>query len=159
MESLYPRWGGDHDLMEAFAHQSQAFAAKNPCVRWLLGFVDLDEGETLGLHGEYSKSIVVLTNAIHKGGDYTGFYFDRGLGYMYTGDYKKALTDFDRADKLSPQDPELLIRRAAAFAALNEPKKVLADLEFVKNFETQDSYWKELHNWAIDALKKHSDGS
>lgn len=153
MESLYPRWGGSHELMVDLALRSQAFVKENPCMHWLLGFVDLDEGETLGIHGEYDRSIVALTTGIREGGDFSGFYFSRGIGYMYLKEYERALYDFNKADKLSPQDPELLIRRAAALAELDRPKAVRADLEFVAAFETPDDNWKDLYRWATAARR------
>jgi len=151
MESLYPRWGGNHELMAEFAEQSQAFARENPCMHWLLGFVDSDEGETLGLHGEYDSSIAALTKAIHNGGDYSGFYFNRGISYALKKSYQDALVDFERADELLPQDPELLIRRAYVLAELGRPSQALTDLNFVKTFEKPDDQWKELHDWAVKA--------
>ena len=149
MESLYPRWGGTHELMADFAAESQAQVNRNPFVHWLLGFVDSDEGETLGLHGEYDGSVAALTEAIEKGGDYSGFYFNRGISYGFQKFYGKALQDFDRADELFPQDPELLMRRAYAYAMLRKAPQALADLEFVKHFEEPDDSWNELHDWAV----------
>jgi tetratricopeptide (TPR) repeat protein len=153
MESMYPRWGGDRQTMATFAQQSQALVKENPCMHWLLGFVDSDTGETLGLHGEFDQSIAALTRAIQKGGDYSGFYFIRGVGYMHSGAFLQALADFDRANELSPQDPELLIRRAYALAELKKPKEVLADLQVVKVFETPDDLWNGLDAWAVKASK------
>lgn len=154
MESLFPRWGGSHEAMAEFAKQSQAVAKENPCMHWLLGFVDSDEGETLGLHGEYEQSIAALTSAIQKGGDYSGFYFDRGIGYAKKGSYPQALEDFDRANELWPQDPELLIRRAVALAELKQPQMVLADLKLVSMFEAPDALSTQLHDWAAKASKE-----
>jgi tetratricopeptide (TPR) repeat protein len=140
-------------MMADFAHQSQALVKENPCVHWLLGFTALDEGETLGLHGEYDKSIVALTRAIQSGGDYSGFYFSRGISYALMGSNEQALEDFNRADELSPQDPELLIRRAAVLARLGKSKEVLADLSLVGIFEAPDDISTQLHDWAAKAAK------
>ena len=52
MKSVYPRWGGSHEMMAGFAQQSQARVKENPYMHWLLGFTDSDEGETLGIHGK-----------------------------------------------------------------------------------------------------------
>jgi len=154
MECRYPRWGGDHQAMADFAQRSQAYAKDNPCLRWLLGFVDRDEGETLAIDGELDKSIEALTRAIQKGGDYSGFYFSRGESYLHRERYEQALADFDRADELSPQDPELIVRRAATLARLGRPKDALADLKFVAIFEAPDEFSTQLHDWAVEALKE-----
>ncbi len=154
MECLYPRWGGNHAMMADFAQQSQVFVKANPYMHWLLGFIDLDEGETLGIHGEFEKSIVALTRALQEGGDYSGFYFSRGIGYLNTRSFEQALEDFDRANELSPQDPELLIRRATALAALRRPQEALADLKLVGIFEAQDDLSKQIHDWAVAAIKE-----
>jgi tetratricopeptide (TPR) repeat protein len=137
--------------MSKFAQQSLALVKENPCMHWLLGFVDSDTGETLGLHGQYDPSIAALTRAIQKGGDYSGFYFIRGVSYGQSGAYAQAFADFDRANELSPQDPEVLIRRAFTLAKLKKPKQVLADLQVVKVFETPDDLWNGLNAWAIKA--------
>ena len=154
MECLYPRWGGDHELMATFAQQSQAHAKENPCLHWLLGFVDRDEGETLAIDGELDKSIEKLTRAIEQGGDYSGFYFSRGESYLHRERYEQALEDFDRANELSPQDPELIVRRAATLARLERPMDALADLKFVAIFEAPDEFSTQLHDWAVNAIKE-----
>ncbi len=154
MECLYPRWGGDHDSMADFAQQSQAHVKENPCLHWLLGFVDRDAGETLAIDGELDKSIEALTRAIARGGDYSGFYFSRGESYLHRERYEQALADFDRANELSPQDPELIVRRAATFARLERPKDALADLKFVAIFEAPDGFSTQLHDWAVAAIKE-----
>ena len=154
MESLYPRWGGNHEMMRDFAQQSQALVKENPCMHWLLGFTDSDEGETLGIHGEFVQSLAALTRAIQKGGDYSGFYFSRGVSYGQAGSWEQALEDFDRANELAPQDPELLIRRAYALAKLQRPREVLADLKLVAIFESSNDLSTQLHDWATAASRE-----
>ncbi len=149
MVSFYPRWGGNHDLMTKFADQSQSVVKQNPYVHWLLGFVDLDDGETFGIHGQYDEAIASLTGAIKRGGDFWRFYSSRGVSYMNSGAFDKALADFNRANQLSPQDPDLLTDRAAALVQLGKPKEALADLEVVKVFEKPDQLWNQLHNAAV----------
>ena len=153
MESMYPRWGGDHQTMADFAQKSQALVKENPYMHWLVGFVDMDEADTLGIHGEFDGSIAASTRAIQKAGDYSGFYFSRGESYALSGAYAQALADFDRANELRPQDPELLIRRAATLGHLDRPKEVLADLEVVGVFEAPDDFSTQLHDWAVKASK------
>jgi tetratricopeptide (TPR) repeat protein len=154
MESRYPRWGGDHQMMEEFAQQSQTLVKQSPYMHWLLGSVDADEGETLGIHGEFDQSMAALTQAIQKGGDYSGFYFIRGESYGQMRSWEDAVEDFDRANELSPQDPELLIRRAYALAELKRPKEVLADLQLVDVFEAPNELSTQLHDWAVKVSKE-----
>jgi tetratricopeptide (TPR) repeat protein len=154
MVSFYPRWGGNHDLMTKLAEQSQSVVKQNPYVHWLLGFVDLDDGETFGVEAKYDKSIAALTSAIKKGGDFWRFYSSRGVAYLNSGAFDKALKDFDRANQLSPQDPDLLTYRAAAFVQLGKPKEALADLEVVKVFEKPDQLWNQLHDAAVKLAAK-----
>jgi tetratricopeptide (TPR) repeat protein len=156
MECLYPRWGGDHKMMADFAQQSQLHGKENPCLHWLLGFVARDQGETLAIDGDLDRSIEALTLAIRQGGDYSGFYFSRGESYLHRERYQEALRDFDRADELSPQDPELIVRRAAALARLGRPKDALADLKFVAIFEAPDQFSTQLHDWALNEIKQQS---
>jgi tetratricopeptide (TPR) repeat protein len=154
MVSFYPRWGGNHDLMSKFADQSQSVVKQNPYVHWLLGFVDLDDGETLGIEAKFEKSIAALTDAIRKGGDFWRFYSSRGVAYLNSGAFDKALADFNRANQLSPQDPDLLTYRAAAYVQLGKPKEALADLEVVKVFEKPNQLWNQLHDAAVKLAAK-----
>ena len=154
MKSRYPRWGGDHKMMADFAQQSQLLVQENPFMHWLLGFIDADEGETLGIHGELDQSIATLTRAIQEGGDYSGFYFIRGESYVHAGSFEPGLDDFDRANELSPQDPELLTLRADVLARLGRPAEVLADLQFVGFFEAPNENSTQLHDWAVKAIKR-----
>jgi tetratricopeptide (TPR) repeat protein len=154
MESRYPRWGGSHEMMAEFAQQSQVLVKENPYMRWLLGFTDSDEGEMLGIHGEYGQSIATLTRAIQKGGDYSGFYLIRGESYVHARSFEQGLEDFDRANELAPQDPELLILRADVLARLGRPKEVLADLQFVSVFEAPTEDSTQLNDWAVKASKE-----
>ena len=154
MEFRYPRWGGSHEEMVEFAQQSQALVKENPYMHWLLGFTDSDEGEMLGIHGEYDQSIATLTRAIQKGGDYSGFYLIRGESYVHSRSFEQGLKDFDRANELAPQDPELLILRADVLARLGRPKEVLADLQFVSVFEAPNEDSTQLHDWAVKASKE-----
>ena len=153
MEFRYPRWGGSHEMMTEFAQESQALVKENPYMHWLVGFVDMDEADTLGIHGEFDGSITASTRAIQKGGDYWGFYFSRGQSYGLSGAYVQALDDFDRVNELSPQDPEVLIRRAYALAELKRPREVLADLQVVSVFEAPNDLSTQLHDWAVKATK------
>jgi hypothetical protein len=68
--------------------------------------------------------------------------------------YQNALVDFDHANEIFPQDPELLIRRAYVLAELRRPSETLADLNFVKTFEKPDDEWNDLHDWAVKAAAK-----
>jgi tetratricopeptide (TPR) repeat protein len=154
MKSRYPRWGGNHETMADFAQQSQAFVKENPLMHWLLGFIDADEGETQGISGQLDQSIVTLTRAIQKGGDYSGFYFIRGESYVHSSSFEQGLEDFDRANELSPQDPELLILRADVLARLGRPEEVLADLQFVSVFESPNENSTQVHDWAVMASRK-----
>ncbi len=115
-----------------------------------------DQGETLAIDGDLDRSIEALTLAIRQGGDYSGFYFSRGESYLHRERYQEALRDFDRADELSPQDPELIVRRAAALARLGRPKDALADLKFVAIFEAPDQFSTQLHDWALNEIKQQS---
>jgi len=154
MKSRYPRWGGNHESMADFAQQSQAFVKENPLMHWLLGSIDADEGETQGIQGELAQSIATLTQAIQKGGDYSGFYLIRGESYVHSSLFEQGLQDFDRANELFPQDPELLILRADVLARLGRPKEVLADLQFVSVFEAPNVESNQLHDWAVKASSK-----
>jgi tetratricopeptide (TPR) repeat protein len=108
----------------------------------------------LGIHSELNQSIVSLTRALQKGGDYSGFYFIRGETYGQMGSWQEALEDFNRANELSPQDPELLIRRAYVLAEFKRPKEVLADLQLVDVFESPNDLSTQLHDWAVKASKE-----
>jgi tetratricopeptide (TPR) repeat protein len=125
-----PRWGGSYEAMEAFAHESQQYADRNPRLTVLMGFVDWDKGVTLRQEKRYSEAVRYLTSAL-RFGDQWEFYEDRGDAYFRMKAYRQAVADLDRALELWPQEPKTLADRAFALIGMELAQPALADVELV----------------------------
>ncbi len=63
----------------------------------------------------------------------------RALSYEGKGDEDKALTDFDQAIALSPNDALLLSERASAYLHKSEPDRAVADLNAALAIEPRNA--------------------
>lgn len=111
MENLLPRWGGSYKEMTRFAQESAPYAAKNPRIRALGGFVDWDKGRVLERDGNKAEALNAYNRALQFG-DYWEFRYARGLLHWRLKQNKEALEDLNSALVQSPQDPDAVYERS-----------------------------------------------
>jgi tetratricopeptide (TPR) repeat protein len=121
MYAARPRWGGTGQEMQNLADSSQQYAAENPAMRFLKGWVTLDEGDDLADAGKWQDAIDKYTQAIQIGGEYWTSYRRRANAYYAMQNWQKAVDDGIRADNLYPGYSETLKLLAFATARNQQP--------------------------------------
>jgi tetratricopeptide (TPR) repeat protein len=137
IRGLTPRWGGSYEKMKRFANDSQQYAAKNPQLRLLKGFVSWDQGRMLELDHQNKPALAAYTKALDCGRCWD-FYFDRAGLYLRMDEYRKALDDVNEAIVLSPQSTECYYLRAAVLSAMDNINDALKDLKIANRIWPYD---------------------
>ena len=135
MYALRPRWGGSRQQMQQLADSSQYYAEQNPAMKFLTGWVTLDEGDDFADTGKWSDAIDKYTQAIQTGGEYWTSYRRRAAAYYATQQWQKAVDDGTRADDLYPGNSESLRLLAFATAQLKEPEPSILYVADYMRFE------------------------
>lgn len=113
IQNLEPRWGGSYGAMMKFAEESAPYAARNPRIRALAGFVDYDQARVLQKEGKKAEAVAAYGRALSHG-DFWQFRYERGDLYFRADQNKEALEDLNRAVEQNPQDPDALYDRSWA---------------------------------------------
>ena len=121
MYALRPRWGGTRQEMQQLADSSQQYAADNPAMRFLKGWVTLDEADDLADAGKWQDAVDKYTQAIQIGGEYWTTYRRRANAYYAMQQWQKAVDDGIRSDELYPGYSETLKLLAYATAHNSQP--------------------------------------
>jgi tetratricopeptide (TPR) repeat protein len=148
MDALEPRWGGSYDAMAKFAADAQKYAAQNPRLVCLKGYVDADLAAKAYGGGNPRKAIGLYNQALEEGGDYSAGYLYRGNTYSGLQRYDDALEDLSRANRLRPQNPNVLSSLAYVYRGLTRPKETLAVIQEYREFAQPDPYLLNIERWA-----------
>jgi tetratricopeptide (TPR) repeat protein len=138
MYALRPRWGGTRQDMQQLADSSQYYAAQNPAMQFLKGWVTLDEGDDLADAGKWQDAVAKYTQAIAVGGEYWTTYRRRANAYNVMHLWQKAVDDGIRADNLYPGNSETLKSLAFATAHNSQPDASILYLADYMRFEMPD---------------------
>jgi len=138
MYALRPRWGGTRQEMQQLAESSQYYAAQNPAMHFLKGWVTLDEGDDLADAGKLPDAVTKYTQAIQEGGEYWTAYRRRANAYFAMQQWQKAVDDGIRADNLYPGYSENLRLLAFATARNSQPDASILYLADYMRFDMPD---------------------
>jgi tetratricopeptide (TPR) repeat protein len=105
------RWGGSYEAMEDFADESAPYAKRNPRIKVLKGFVDMDRAEDFEAQDRKGDAIEAYQRAL-RFGDYWEFRYQRGKYYSRSDLDEDALEDFNTALLQQPQSDDVLSHRA-----------------------------------------------
>jgi tetratricopeptide (TPR) repeat protein len=151
MQALLPRWGGSYEEMQKFTHESQAYASKNPKLRWLRGMVAWDQGNVAVRDKNYELAIRRFTEAL-EAGEYNQFYTDRADAYNRMKQYDRALADANQALQLYPQAPETLAERARTLVELGRLDEAKRDLALAWKIDPGTGRLKTTRAWLASKL-------
>jgi tetratricopeptide (TPR) repeat protein len=112
MHNLLPRWGGSYEAMAKFADESAPYAARNPRIKALKGFVDWDKGRILNASGKNGDAIESFQRALAFG-NFWQFRYERGRFNSRSDQEAQALEDFNSALQQVPQDADALNERCS----------------------------------------------
>jgi tetratricopeptide (TPR) repeat protein len=115
LQALTPRLGGSYEKMTTFIDSSERYAEFNPKIKELSASIPADKGNYFYYLGKYGEALKMFTEALTYS-KFHSYYADRGDAYVQMHDYVHALSDYDRALELSPNDPEYVTRKANAIA-------------------------------------------
>ncbi|MEO7110620.1 MAG: DUF4034 domain-containing protein [Polyangiaceae bacterium] len=104
-----PRWGGSYAEMNGVA--SAAPVSKNPKLRLLAGYPDMDQAN-IALHSKDFPGALVAINRACALGDFGDFLLQRALVHDAAGDPKAALADINLALTLRPKVADYLALRS-----------------------------------------------
>jgi uncharacterized protein len=111
IQAILPRWGGSYKAMTEFAEECAPYAARNPRINALAGFVDYDRGRVLEKAGKKAEAIKAYGRALSHG-DFWQFRYERGDLYFHADRDKEALEDLNKAVGQNPQDADALYDRS-----------------------------------------------
>lgn len=146
MWSLLPRWGGSHEEMLQFARESEKYAAKNPELKSLYGYIPFDDGWSLESSGDYKSAIIFFNKALSYGEQWI-FYKHRGYCFFELENYQKALQDYDNALRLLPQDEDLLKSKGLTLHALGRTSEAKQVLETASMISPTNKYVQNSKKW------------
>jgi tetratricopeptide (TPR) repeat protein len=112
LHTLKPRWGGSYDQMRRFIQERSD--DRNPRLRLLPGYIDLDQAQDLRADKKYEAALVKADGACTLG-EHWEFLVSRARARVELNDLAAALSDLDRALVLRPGHPDILAERAYAY--------------------------------------------
>src|SRR4029077_18333402 len=130
---------GSQTEMRSFAQDSQSYAARNPAMGFLNGWVALDSADALADQGRWNEAIDSYTQAIKLGGEYWTAYRRRANAYYAMQRWYEAIADGRQAEVLFPQNSEVLRLLAMANAQNHNPVDSIGWLTLLFQFEGLDA--------------------
>ena len=128
MIALMPRWDGSYDAMERFARESASYAAKNPRLKLLPGYIPWEQGRMAASDGDYPKAIAFFENALSYGVSWD-FLYDLADCYYRAKMYDEALATLDRAMAFNPNSADGFGLRSKVSFARRDLDQALMSLE------------------------------
>ena len=144
-----PRWGGDYASMDAFA--SAAPRGLNPRFALLAGYADMDRANVASQRKDYAAATNHIERAM-KLGDHWAFFLERGRVREYQKNWPGALADFERANELRPDVPEVLFARALALDNLKRDEDAARSLLEGLRVTATDDDARELFPYVVSNL-------
>lgn len=154
------RWGGSYAATAEGAERAQAWTARNPRLRLLLGRPDWDRADDLSDAGRFSEAIAAYDAALGHGDD-ARLLADRAKTQWKSGDAEGALTTLDRALLMDPFEPEAHIARALALArggAFDDAVEATARVvELVPSSPRYRAHHDRMQKWQEDPTRYSRD--
>ena len=141
--ALQPKWGGSFEKITQVIEDAKKYYNDNPRLKSLEGFIDYAHSADPKYYknddSKYNKRLAFLEKAITKS-DHFVYYQRRALLNLSLKNYEEAKNDLDKADKLSPQNPETLGYRCKANLELKLLNEALSDCNTAIELDRYNSY-------------------
>lgn len=158
---LQPRWGGSYEEMLAFA-RAAGRASRNPKLRLLPGYVDLDKANMLAREKKLDEALAAVERACALGEHWE---FLKERAYLRRGlkQFDAALADLDRAAAIRRGHPDILNERAFAKADLRRWEAAARDLVAALRVQPTNAASRTLAPYLVkgldyDAWQRHKAG-
>jgi len=149
MHRLKPRWGGSYEEMQAFANAAQTYAQASPRLKFLNGFIYVDQGQMLSHDKHFERAVQAHTQALSHG-DYWQFRYERADTYWRMNRYPEALEDVSRAIALYPQAADNYVLRSKILFEMERFADGISDLWTAQEiWPYEDSVQKWIRGAAI----------
>ncbi len=125
---LQPRWGGDYRDMRRTLQTIADLAELNPELAPLAGSFHHYKAFDAYLEDDYRRSVKLESLAIQQGHK-SWFFSRRAKAYKSLGDMQAALTDYNNALRLFPENAQLHVERSKIFAALQQAAEARKDID------------------------------
>jgi tetratricopeptide (TPR) repeat protein len=137
VQTLTPRMGGSYDKMKIFIDSCAGYAAMNPRLKELYSSIPAEKGNVFSYLGKNGEAVKMYTEALNDS-KYHLYYANRGEAFVRLRKFTQALNDYDEALKLSPNDPEYLIRKAKVIDGQASISNAKQTNQLRKRFESSD---------------------
>lgn len=128
-------------------------------VAWPALAATVDQAITAQRNRDYKQAIVLWTQLIDSGqfsGDRLAImYYNRGLSHRRTGQLDKAVADYTKAARLTPQDASIFNNRG--FAYDEQRKYDLAIADYTRAIQLKPDYARAYSNRGVAYRKKGRD--
>jgi len=152
MHRLKPRWGGSYRKMQSFADAAQTYAQANPRLKFLHGFIYVDQGQMLANDERFEQAIEAHTQALSYG-DYWQFRHERADTYFRMKNYPAALEDVNRAIELYPQGVENYVLRSKILFEMGRFADGIGDLGIARQiWPYEDAVQEWVRSAAVDLV-------
>ena len=128
MVGLEPKWGGSMQRLREFAHDAQKWREQNPRLYALLGYEHSVMAEQAESQEKYEKAVQSYTKALAYA-PVGGWFRSRAWCYKKLDRLDEANRDLSAVLEFSPDDVDLLVRRADIYITKKHYPSAIADLE------------------------------
>ncbi len=149
LQALQPRWGGSVEAMLRVV--KEAPVDRNPRLRLLRGYVELDRAMTLDRAGRLPEALAAVEAACAIG-EHWEFLMRRGYLLRRAERAEAGLPDLDRAVRLRPNHPSPRVQRAHTLRALKRYEEAGRELLAALRLEPTASGVAKLHAEIVQGL-------
>ncbi len=108
-------------------------------------------------HGDLSARISEKTIEISKSPKNPALYFERGYLYQQHNEYKKAIKDYSKSERLGLDNKLLYFRKTETYYKANKLKKALKEVELCLKYDSLDIKTYKLKAKILFMLKKYNE--
>ena len=156
LEGLQPKWGGSVEEMREFARGAQVYAARNPLLTSLQGYVEsLVMGSEAFVRGDYQQALTHHNAALRYGDSIALFLIPRAETLNALGRYREAIADCTRVLEILPNSLTAMRDRAEGLYATGQAAHALEDLTTGLAFDPTDEDLLTYRAWMNEQAQRY----